>query len=148
MKIKDIDSVLEILSKIKMPSNPIVRHKLFSIISELKIEKTIQDEIKKSYITPEVVRIETEKQELIKSLHSEHGKIVVGEYKLVSISPIEELVRSNENHPDMQAINKYSDYLTTDYELKSGLINIDETDDEMFLNLSDEEISHLMSIIK
>lgn len=148
MKIKEIDLIISVLEKIKMPNNPIVRHKLFSIISELKIEKTIQDEIKKSYITPEVVRIETEKQELIKSLHSEHGKIVVGEYKLVSISPIEELVRSNENHPDMQAINKYSDYLTTDYELKSGLINIDETDDEMFLNLSDEEISHLMSIIK
>jgi len=147
MKIKDIDLVLDILSKIKMPSNPIVRHKLFSIISELKIEKTIQDEIKKSYITPEVVRIETEKQELIKSLHSEHGKIVVGEYKLVSISPIEELVRSNENHPDMVALNQYTHYISSEYK-PNAVINIDETDDEMFLNLSDEEISHLMSIIQ
>jgi len=148
MKIKDIDLVLGLLEKIKMPSNPIVRHKLISISVELKSEKTIQDELRKTYITPEVIRVEAEKQEMIRSLHSEDGKIVVGEYKLNDVSSIEEYVRKHNNHPDFVALGQYTAYLLNEYVFKSELINIDETDDEMFSNLSDEEISHLMSIIK
>jgi hypothetical protein len=148
MDIKDIASVISVLEKIKMPKDPTVRHKIFSIISELKSEKVIQDEIKKSYITPEIIRMETEKRILLESLNCEHGKIIIGEYKLVSLTPVEELIRRNDNHPDMVALNLYNNYTSSEYKLKCQGINIDETDDEMFLDLSEEEISHLMSIIK
>lgn len=148
MKIKDIDVIIHTLEKIKMPSNPIVRHKLFSILSELKSEKSIQDDMKKSYITEDVIRIETGKYELIKSLHSDSGKIAVGEFKVDDVSPIEKYITLHNKHPDMVAFDSYNTYLLSEYFLKSELLNIDETSDEMFLNLSDEEISHLMSIIK
>lgn len=148
IKIKDIKQIIQTLEKIKMPCSPKTRYKIFSIIKELKREDELQEELKKSYITSEVIRVEAEKQELIRSLHSENGKITIGEYKLNDIQPIEEYVNEHNKHPDFVALRKYYEYISEDYCLESELINIDETDDEMFLNLSDEEISHIMYIIK
>lgn len=148
MKISDIESVISVLGKIKKPTSPIVRHKIFSIISELQEEKKIQEDIKKSYITNEVIRIETEKQDLIKSLHSDDGSIIVGEYKLKSLYLVNEFIKKHENHPDMLALVKFSSYLSTQYTLKTDRINIDETEDEMFSDINDDDISILMLVIK
>lgn len=131
-----------------MPSNPHVRHKIFSILFELKIEKQIQDDIKKSYITDSVTMIEKQKYDFVKSLHCDDGKYDVGEFRVNDIYLVESTVKKLETHPEYIAFKKYTKYLNEDFVIKTQLLNIDETDDEMFDNLTELEISHLMSIIK
>lgn len=147
MKIKDIDAVILVLEKIKKPSSPIIRRKVFSILAALKKEQSIQEEMKKSYVTDAVKSIEQQKYDFIKRLHKDDGKISIGEFRVDDMAVIKVKIDELEAHADYQALKLYNSYMDENYPIRE-FININETDDEMFQGLTEEEISHLMLIIE
>jgi len=149
MKLSDIQTTIDILKKIRLPSSPKSRRKLLEITVELETELEVVEKLKKTYYTDELITLEREKLNYVKQFDSsEKGIDILGVNVNPSDAPIivETLDKMN-TAPEFVNYMKLKEYLKTNYS-PSRFINIDELPDDVFNNLSSEEIDTLMLIIK
>lgn len=129
MKILNIKEVIEFLTNLKLPSDVHVRRKIFSLLSELETEQKLQ---------------------VIKKYEDESGDIKIYDIPISSsnVNALNKEISIYTSNPIYKDWMRYQDYLSTEYNWKSDLLNIDETTEEMFDGLTETEISFLMSLIK
>ena len=149
MKLKDIETVLNILKKISMPISPKSRYTIFKLIEELETEHKIYNSVKKSYITDEFISLEQKKYEFVKSFESNIGVDIFGikvdkaKVNMV-VSHLEEL----SNTSAYKAYLEFVEFSNEPFFQKTRLLNIDELSDDVFDTLTPEEIEMLMLVIK
>ncbi len=149
MKLKDIESVINVLKKIKMPSSPKTRYIIFKLIEELEAEQKIYDSVKKSYITEEFISLEQQKYEFVKSFEANTGVEIFG--IKVDKSNVDTVVKRLEELSDSPTYKAYLEFVEFSKEpffQKTRLLNIDELNDDIFDTLTPNEVELLMLVIK
>lgn len=149
MKLKDIKQTIVVLSKLNLPSSPIIRTRIFRILSELEQEQQILEKLEASYKTNEFMENETRKYQFVKTYETTNG-IPIFDLKVRpdSISEVVAGINKYNNHDSYKQHESFLEHLETPYFLKSELLNIDDLRDDTFDGLTSEEIELLMEIIK
>lgn len=149
MKLKNIKQTIEILKKLNLPSSPIIRTRVFRILTELEQEQAIITKLDESYKTEDFISNEQKKYDFVKQFENCNGILVFG----IKVPPdkITDVVKGIESFNSTEVYKQYQEYVTyleTQYFITADLLNIDELSDNIFVGLSSEDVELLMEIIK
>ena len=149
MKLKDIESVLNVLKKISMPISPKSRYTIFKLIEELETEQKLYDSVKKSYITDEFILLEQKKYEFVKSFESTTGVEIFGiKVDKTNLDNVVKQLETLSDTPIYKAYVEFVEFSNEPFFQKTRLLNIDELSDDVFDTLTPDEVELLMLVIK
>lgn len=147
MKYKNLESVISILKKIKLPSLPQKRMVIFKTLSELESKLTVYNSVKQTYETEELVNLEKDKYAFVKKYASESGIEIFGiKISKKDMPIVMEYITKKNQELVYQEYVKFVEFSDTDI-IDIPSIKIDDLPDDVFDNLETPEIEILSEII-